>query len=69
MKNIVPKLSEKLSKIWRKIINLGNSLFPEFKEQLCVLSTKEEKLIKILDFAQIENNITVVCITNTPKVG
>jgi len=30
-------------------------------------STKEEKLIKILDFAQIEKNITVVNITNTPK--
>jgi len=42
-------------------------LFPELKEQLGVLSTKEQKLIKILDFAQIENNITVVKITNTPK--
>jgi transposase len=31
------------------------------------LSSKEQKLIKILDFAQIENNITVVKITNTPK--
>jgi len=27
----------------------------------------EEKLIKILDFAQIENNITVVKITNIQK--
>jgi transposase len=67
MEIIVPKLSKKLSKMWTKIINLENSLFPELKEQLGVLSAKEEKLIKILDFAQIENNITVVCITNTPK--
>ena len=67
MEIIVPKLSEKLSKMWTKIVNLENSLFPELKEQLGVLSTKEQKLIKILDFAQIENNITVVKITNTPK--
>lgn len=40
---------------------------PTLQEQLGVLSTKEQKLIKILDFAQIENNITVVKITNTPK--
>ena len=67
MKNIVPNLSSNLSKMWTKIKNLENSLFPELKEQLGVLSTKEQKLIKILDFAQIENNITVVKITNTPK--
>jgi hypothetical protein len=30
-------------------------------------SSKEFKLIKILDFAEIEKNITVVSITNTPK--
>ena len=67
MKNIVPKLSGNLSKMWNKILNLENCLFPEIKEQLGTLSTKEEKLIKILDFAQIEKNITVVNITNTPK--
>ncbi len=67
MENIIPNLSSKLSKMWTKIKNLENSLFPELKEQLSVLSSKEEKLIKILDFAQIENNITVVKITNTPK--
>ncbi len=67
MKNIVPNLSSNLSKMWIKIKNIENSLFPELKEQLGVLSTKEQKLIKILDFAQIENNITVVKITNTPK--
>ena len=53
--------------MWIKILNLENCLFPELKEQLGTLSTKEEKLIKILDFAQIERNITVVTLTNTPK--
>ncbi len=67
MKNIMPKLSTNLSKMWTKILNLENYLFPEIKEQLGTLSTKEEKLIKILDFAQIEKNVTVVTITNTPK--
>ncbi len=67
MTNILPKLSSNLSNMWTKILNLENSLFPEIKEQLGTLSTKEEKLIKILDFAQIEKNITVVTITNIPK--
>ena len=31
------------------------------------LSYKEQKLVKILDFAQIEKSITVISITNTPK--
>jgi len=67
MKNIVPKLSSNLSKMWNKVLNLENCLFPEIKEQMGTLSTKEEKLIKILDFAQIEKNITVATITNIPK--
>ena len=67
MKNIVPSITSNLSKMWIKIKNIENSLFPELKEQLGILSSKEQKLIKILDFAQIENNITVVKITNTPK--
>jgi hypothetical protein len=67
MKNIIPKFTSKLSDMWIKILNLENCLFPELKEQLGTLSTKEEKLIKILDFAQIEKNVTVVTITNTPK--
>jgi len=39
------------------------------KEELRLeeLSTKEAKLIKILDFAEIEKNITIVKITNTPR--
>ena len=67
MENIIPKFTSKLSKMWTKVLNLENCLFPELKEQLGTLSTKEEKLIKILDFAQIEKNVTVVTITNTPK--
>jgi hypothetical protein len=67
MENIIPKFTSKLSDMWIKILNLENCLFPELKEQLGTLSTKEEKLIKILDFAQIEKNVTVVTITNTPK--
>ncbi len=63
MENILPKLSTNLSKMWTKILNLENCLFPELKEQLGTLSTKEEKLIRILDFAQIEKNVTVVTIT------
>ena len=69
MENIVQKFTLNLSKMWNKIINLEKSLFPVLKEELRVeeLSCKEQKLIKILDFAQIEKNITVVSITNTPK--
>ena len=67
MENIIPKFTSKLSNMWTKVLNLENCLFPELKEQLGTLSTKEEKLIKILDFAQIEKNVTVVTITNTPK--
>ena len=63
MSKIIPSLS----KIWLKVKNLETTLFPELKEVLGVLSSKEQKLIKILDFAEIERNITVVSITNTPK--
>ena len=67
MESIVTKVSSNLSKMWNKILNLENCLFPELKEQLGTLSTKEEKLIKILDFAEIEKNITILKITNPPK--
>ncbi|MCB0511268.1 MAG: transposase, partial [Bacteroidetes bacterium] len=64
-----PKISSSLSKMWNKVLTLNNSLFPALKEELRLeeLSHKEQKLISILDFAQIEKNITVVSITNTPK--
>ena len=69
MRNIVPKLSSNLSKMWNKILNLETSLFPILKEELRLeeLSSKESKLIKILDFAEIEKSIIIVKITNTPK--
>jgi len=69
METIVPKISSSLSKMWTKILNLENSLFPQLKESLKIeeFSSKESKLVKILDFAQIEKNITVASITNTPK--
>jgi len=58
-----------LSKMWHKVMNLEKSLFPMLQEELRVeeFSKKEAKLIKILDFAEIENNITVVTITKPPK--
>jgi hypothetical protein len=69
MRNIIPKLSSNLSKMWNKILNLETSLFPALKEELRLeeLSSKEAKLIKILDFAEIEKHITIVKITNTPR--
>ena len=69
MENIIPKVSSSLSKMWTKILNLEKSLFPALKEELRLeeLSQKEQKFISILDFAQIEKNISVVSITNTPK--
>jgi len=58
-----------LSKMWHKILNIEKTLFPALKETLRLeeLSIKESKLIRILDFAEIEKNITVVSITNTKK--
>ena len=72
--SILPNISFKntsigISKMWNKILNLESTLFPALKEEFRVeeLSHKEQKLIKILDFAQIEKNVTIVSITNTPK--
>jgi len=69
MTTILPKLSSSLSKIWLRVINLENLLFPALREELRLeeLLDKEQKLISILDFSQMEKNITVVSITNTPK--
>jgi transposase len=69
MTNIVPNLSSRLSKMWSKVLNIETSLFPALKEELRLeeLSTKESKLIRILDFAEIEKYITVMTVTNTPK--
>jgi len=68
MGTIVPKISSSLSKMWTKVLNLEKTLFPALKEELRLkeLSQKEQKFINTLDFAEIEKNITVVSITNTP---
>ena len=65
MIQIIPSLS----KMWHKVLNLEKTLFPALKEELRLeeLSSKEQKLIKILDFAQIEAHVTVVNVTNPPK--
>ncbi len=34
MEIITPKISSNLSKMWNKILNLENSLFPALKEEL-----------------------------------
>jgi transposase len=63
MRKIIPSLS----KMWLKVINLEQSLFPRLEESMGKLSSKEEKLIKILDFAQIEKFVSSIHITNPPK--
>jgi len=63
MEKIIPSLS----KMWLKVINLEQSLFPRLEESMGSLSPKEEKLIKILDFAEIERFVSTVQITNPPK--
>lgn len=63
MTNIVPTLS----KMSLKILNFEKTLFPVLQEQLGVLSSKEEKLMRILELAQIELYVSEVKITNPPK--
>ena len=55
--------------MWLKVVNLENSLFPELKESLRIkeFSSKESKLIRVLDFAEIEKYIINTSSTNTPK--
>ncbi|MDQ7061909.1 MAG: hypothetical protein Q9M43_12635 [Sulfurimonas sp.] len=53
------KIIPSLSKMWLKVTNLEKSLFPGLQASLGVLSSKEEKLIKILDFAEIEQFIYI----------
>jgi len=63
------KIISTLSKMWLKVVNLENSLFPELKESLKIeeFSSKESKLIRVLDFAEIEKHIISTSTTNTPK--
>ncbi|HHD79691.1 MAG TPA: transposase [Epsilonproteobacteria bacterium] len=63
MKNIIPSLS----KMWLKVLNLEQSLFPQLQATFGPLSPKEEKLMKILDFAEIETFVSTVQVTNPPK--
>ena len=61
------KIISTLSKMWLKVRNIENSLFPELQASLGVFSSKEEKLIKILDFAEIEQFIYDAHTTNIAK--
>jgi len=63
MRKIIPSLS----KMWLKVMNLEQSLFPRLEESMGKLSSKEAKLIKILDFAQIEKFVSSFHVTNPPK--
>ena len=63
MTNIIPTLS----KMSLKILNFEKTLFPALQEQLGVLSSKEEKLMRTLELAQIELYVSEVKITNPPK--
>ncbi len=56
-----------VSKMWLKVRNLESTLFPYLEEALGGLTSKESKLIRILDFAQIEDFVSTVAITNPPK--
>ena len=69
MENIVPKISSNLSKMWTKVLNLENSLFPELKESLRIeeFSRKESKLVNILDFAEIEKFVITTSLTKPPQ--
>jgi len=64
---LMEKIIPSLLKMWLKVINLEQSLFPKLQESMGSLSPKEEKLIKILDFAEIERFVSSVQITNPPK--
>jgi transposase len=55
------------SKMSLKILNFEKTLFPALQEQLGILSLKEEKLMRILELAQIELYVSEVKITNPPK--
>ena len=53
--------------MWLKVLNLEQSLFPQLQATFGPLSPKEEKLMRILDFAEIETFVSTVQITNPPK--
>jgi hypothetical protein len=49
--------------LFEEILNFEKTLFPALQEQLGVLSSKEEKLMRILELAQIELYVSEVKIT------
>ncbi len=66
---LMSRIISPLSKMWLKVVNLENSLFPKLQESLRVeeFSSKESKLIRVLDFSEIEQFITITSPTNAPK--
>lgn len=64
---MLPNIPKRFSEMWLQVLNLEQTLFPEIKEQLGELSEKEERLIRVLDFANIEQYCCDVQITNPPK--
>lgn len=56
-----------LSKMWLKVRNIENTLFPYLEETLGDLTSKESRLIRILDFAEIERFVMDTQVTNPPK--
>ena len=62
MENIVPKITRNLSKMWNKILNLENCLFPEIKEQLGTLrSHKSSICFSIWDFIYLYSSELETC--------
>ena len=62
---IVSKKTSRLSQMWLKVLNLENSLFPAFVQTDGTLSSKEEKLIKILPHSKAPawERVLTVCVT------
>ncbi len=55
-----------LSKTWLKVMSLEQRLFPQREASFGPLGPKEEKLMKMLDFAETETFVSTVLITNPP---
>lgn len=64
---MLPNIPPRFSKMWIQVLNLEQTLFPEIKEQLGSFSEKEERLIRVLDFARIEEYSCDIQITNPPR--
>lgn len=62
-----PEVAPSLSKMWLKVLDLEQSLFPLLQASMGPLSPKEEKLMRILDLAKIETFVSDVQVTNPPR--